>query len=142
MAALEARRVALRAILACGLALAAAAPLACGSGGSRDVPLTVGVVPIADVAPLYLGREEGFFAAEGLDVQPEVAPGGAAITPAVLDGDLQFGFSNTVSLLIAASSGRPVRIVSQGVLGGSSERTAWADLLVRRDRGIRSAKDL
>src|SRR5688500_18059927 len=96
------RRVVLRAVLACLLVVAAAVPGACGGDGDLDT-VRVGVVPIADVAPLYLGREKGFFADEGLDVEPQPATGGAAITPAVVDGDLEFGFSNTISLLIAAA---------------------------------------
>src|SRR5918992_4161668 len=71
-----------------------------------------------------------------------VAEGGAAITPAVLSGDFQVGFSNTVSLLIAASKELPVTIISQGVLGGKTKDEAWADLLVLKDGPIKEPKDL
>jgi NitT/TauT family transport system substrate-binding protein len=103
-----------------------------GGGGEAGKPATlkVGVIPIADVAPLYLGREKGFFKAEKLTIKPQLAAGGAAITPAVVSGDEQFGFSNTISLLIAASKNLPLQIVSQGVLGGKNASEAWADLLV------------
>ena len=115
----------------------------CGAGGGRDLQsIRVGVVPIADVAPLYLGREKGFFADVGLDVDPRPASGGAAIVPAVLDGQLEFGFSNTISLVIAASQGRRLQIVASGALGGTDERRAWANLLVRRDGDIADAADL
>ena len=73
-----------------------------GRGADEQTTLTVGVIPIADVAPLYLGIKEGFFEEENLKIEPQLAEGGAAITPAVLSGDFQIGFSNTVSLLIAA----------------------------------------
>jgi NitT/TauT family transport system substrate-binding protein len=100
------------------------------------------VIPIADVAPLYLGREKGFFRAEGLTIRPQLAEGGGAITPAVVSGDVQIGFSNTVSLLIAAASDVPVRIIAQGVLAGTDEERAWANLLVREDGPIASGEDL
>jgi NitT/TauT family transport system substrate-binding protein len=32
-----------------------------GSGGSGPATLKVGVLPIADVAPLYLGMKKGYF---------------------------------------------------------------------------------
>ncbi|HWM12359.1 MAG TPA: ABC transporter substrate-binding protein [Solirubrobacteraceae bacterium] len=113
-----------------------------GGGGSEQTTLRVGVIPIADVAPLYLGIEQGFFEEERLTIEPQLAEGGAAITPAVLSGDFQIGFSNTVSLLIAASKDLPVTIISQGVLGGKTEDEAWADLLVLKDGPIQEPKDL
>jgi ABC-type nitrate/sulfonate/bicarbonate transport system substrate-binding protein len=44
----------------------------CGSSGSsksggRD-HITVGVIPIVDVAPIYLGKQQGFFAKRGIDL--------------------------------------------------------------------------
>ena len=115
-----------------------------GGGGEQaeQTTLRVGVIPIADVAPLYLGIKQGFFEEENLKVEPQLAEGGAAITPAVLSGDFQIGFSNTVSLLIAASKDLPVTIISQGVLGGKTEEEAWADLLVLKDGPIKEPKDL
>src|ERR687896_1040490 len=93
------------------LALALAAGAAgCGDdddagvgGGAEPATLNVGVIPIADVAPLYLGIDKGFFKEQQLTIKPQLAEGGAAITPAVVSGDFQIGFSNTISLLIAAS---------------------------------------
>ena len=113
-----------------------------GGGGAEPATLNVGVIPIADVAPLYLGIDKGFFKEEQLTIKPQLAEGGAAITPAVVSGDFQIGFSNTISLLIAASEDLPVQIISQGVLGGTSEEEAWADLLVLKDGPIKEPKDL
>jgi NitT/TauT family transport system substrate-binding protein len=135
---------------ACVLLLALASAVAttgCGDdddGGGEGQPATlkVGVIPIADVAPLYLGMKKGFFEQEKLTIKPQLAEGGAAITPAVVSGDFQIGFSNTISLLIAASQDLPVEIISQGVLGGKTEEEAWADLLVLKDGPIKEPQDL
>jgi NitT/TauT family transport system substrate-binding protein len=130
-------------VLAC-----AAVAVGCGDdddgGGGEGEPATlnVGVIPIADVAPLYLGMDKGFFKEQQLTIKPQLAEGGAAITPAVVSGDFQIGFSNTISLLIAASQDLPVEIISQGVLGGKTEEEAWADLLVLKDGPIKDTKDL
>ena len=113
-----------------------------GGGQAEQTTLRVGVIPIADVAPLYLGIKQGFFEEENLKIEPQLAEGGAAITPAVLSGDFEIGFSNTISLLIAASKDLPVTIISQGVLGGKTEEEAWADLLVLKDGPIKEPKDL
>jgi NitT/TauT family transport system substrate-binding protein len=113
-----------------------------GGGEAGPTTLRVGVIPIADVAPLYLGIKQGFFEEEQLTIEPQLAEGGAAITPAVVAGDFQIGFSNTVSLLIAASRDLPVTIISQGVLGGKNEDEAWADLLVTKGGPIKQPQDL
>jgi NitT/TauT family transport system substrate-binding protein len=134
------------------LAVASAVTLgflaACGGGGGGgaepDAPVTVkvGVIPIADVAPLYLGMERGFFEQENLTIEPQQFAGGAEILPSVQSGDLQIGFSNTTSLLIAASKGLPVRIIAQGVQEGATEPESWTHLYVRADSDIQSPKDL
>jgi NitT/TauT family transport system substrate-binding protein len=117
-----------------------------GGGGSgeaaKPVTLKVGVIPIADVAPLYLGMKQGFFDAEKLKIQPQQAEGGAAIVPAVMSGDNQIGFSNTTSLVIASSKNLPVQIVSQGVLAGDSPEQAWDAVIVKKGSDITSPKDL
>jgi NitT/TauT family transport system substrate-binding protein len=110
--------------------------------GARSVTLTVGVIPIADVAPLYLGMDQGFFEEENLTIEPQFAEGGAAIVPSVVSGDFQIGFSNTTSLIIAATQNVPVQIISQGVLGGATTDEAWDAVLVGKDSPIRSPRDL
>ena|SRR5215208_4573994 len=140
------RAAALLAVLACAVGVAACGDDDDGGGGggaqAGTTTLRVGVIPIADVAPFYLGMKKGFFEEEGLRIKPQLAEGGAAITPAVVSGDFQIGFSNTISLLIAASQNLPVEIISQGVLAGKSEEDAWADLLVLKDGPIKDPNDL
>src|SRR5262245_35081176 len=94
--------------------LAAAAITVAACGGSNEEPagaaktaeaakpvtLTVGVLPIGDLAPLYLGMDKGFFEEEQLTIKPAVAEGGAAVVPAVMSGDDQIGFSNVTSLML------------------------------------------
>jgi NitT/TauT family transport system substrate-binding protein len=115
-----------------------------GGGGGDEAPvtLTVGLIPIADVAPLYLGMNQGFFEEENLTIETQFAEGGAAIVPSVISGDYQIGFSNTTSLIIAATQNVPVQIVSQGVLGGATTDEAWDAVMVAKDSPIRSPQDL
>ena len=114
-----------------------------GSGGAAGevTTLKVGVIPIADVAPLYLGMEKGFFKEENLAIEPQLAEGGAAIVPAVVSGDYQLGFSNVTSLIIAASKNLPIQIVSQGVLAGTGPEDAWDGVVVPKGSDIKAPKD-
>jgi NitT/TauT family transport system substrate-binding protein len=113
-----------------------------GGGGNEVTKLTVGVIPIADVAPLYVGIDQGFFKDENLEITPKLAEGGAAIIPSVLSGDYQIGFSNTTSLIIASSKKLPVQIIAQGVLGGTGDDDAWDAVVARKGSGIKTPKDL
>jgi NitT/TauT family transport system substrate-binding protein len=112
-----------------------------GGGGGEVTKLKVGVIPIADVAPLYLGMQQGFFKDENLEIEPQLAEGGAAIVPSVVSGDYQFGFSNVTSLIIAASKNLPVQIIAQGVLGGTGKDDAWDGVVVPKGSKIKTAKD-
>jgi NitT/TauT family transport system substrate-binding protein len=113
-----------------------------GAEEGQPVTLTVGVIPIADVAPLYLGMSEGFFEEENITIEPQFAEGGAAIIPSVVSGDYQIGFSNTTSLIIAGTENVPVQIISQGVLGGATVDEAWDAVIVTEDSPIESPDDL
>lgn len=144
------RRTGSVAVVAVLLALVAgcASPAADGTAqGDSDAPagaekVTVGVIPIVDVAPIYLGEKKGFFSSRGIDLDLVAAQGGAAIVTGVVSGQFQFGFSNITSLMIAASKGLPVKIVCAG---DSSTGNAGADfgaVVVAADSPIRGARDL
>jgi NitT/TauT family transport system substrate-binding protein len=94
------------------------------------------------VAPLYLGIQQGFFEEEGLDVQPAIAQGGAAIIPAVVNGDQEIGFSNIVSLLIGQIEGLPVQVISQGIQATDDPDNDTAAIAVPADSDIQEPADL
>lgn len=133
---------------AAALVLAACGgPSGAGPEGSSpdDGELTavkVGVIPIVDVAPIYLGVQEGFFEDEGLDVTLELAQGGAAIVPAVVSGEYQFGFSNVTSLLVASSQGLPLKAVAAGNFTTGTPGEDFGGVVVPEDSDIEDAADL
>src|SRR5688572_3384274 len=95
------------------LGLAACASPAADSGkppATATEKVTVGVIPIVDVAPIYLGKQKGFFSTRSIDLELVTAQGGAAIVPGVVSGQYQFGFSNVTSLIIAATKNLPLKI--------------------------------
>jgi NitT/TauT family transport system substrate-binding protein len=136
------------------LALALALPLALSACGGSDggdsasasadgtSKVTVGVIPIVDVAPIYLGIKQGFFKDEGLDLKLETAQGGAAIVPGVVSGQYQFGFSNTVSLLLANTQNVPIKVVTAGVNANQENGKDFGAVIVKAGSPIKSPKDL
>jgi len=135
-----------------GLALAAVAGLsltACGNGdgaapGEDDelTPISVGVLPIVDNAAIYLGDQEGFFEDAGLDLTLEQAQGGAALLPAVMSDEMDFGFSNVTSLLIAESQGLDVEILAGGSATTGDPDEDFAAVVVPEDSEIEDITDL
>jgi NitT/TauT family transport system substrate-binding protein len=132
------------------VALAAVVPAAaCGSSGSPSTSsgggtdqVKVGVIPIVDVAPIYLGKQKGFFSSRRIDLSLETGQGGAAIVPGVVSGKLQFGFSNVTSLLLAQSNGLPLKVVSNGVASTGVDGKDYGAIVVKAGSPIRTAADL
>jgi NitT/TauT family transport system substrate-binding protein len=132
--------------------LVTAGPAASGCGGEAAgvaetengrTTLTVQVVPIHEVAPVYLGIEKGFFAEENLDLEVKTGQGGAESVPPVINGDVQVAYSNTPSLFSAAVRGLPIEIVAPA--GGGpleKEHNPLGAVMVSKDSEIRTYADL
>lgn len=120
-------------------------PDASDAGKPASAGLTsvkVSVIPIVDVAPVYLGAQEGFFAEEGLKLELVSAQGGAAIVPAVVSGQVEFGFSNFTSLIIARSKGLPLKVVTPGAGSTGAQGKDFGGVVVKADSPLKSAADL
>ena len=115
---------------------------ATGSGSGELTEVEVGVIPIVDVAPIYLGVEEGIFEKHGLDVTLTLAQGGAAIVPAVQSGNMDFGFSNVTSLVIGRSQGLPLKLVATGPQTTGNSEDDFAAVMVPEDSDVQTAADL
>lgn len=136
------------ALAACGSSAAPTTPgtadqaTSAASGAGELTTINVGVLPITSVAALKLGIEKGFFEEEGLKVETPVAQSGAALVPAIVSGQYQFGFSNNLSLILARGKGLPVQIVRSANSADSDPTPSQEALVSLKDGGIASVKDL
>ncbi|MEV4624687.1 ABC transporter substrate-binding protein [Micromonospora sp. NPDC049523] len=111
-----------------------------GSAGPDRVK--VGAIPIVDVAPLYLGKEKGFFREQGIELEVVNTTGGAAAVPGVVSGEFDFAFGNVVSLILARSQRLPLKAIA---VGNSSTGKADADfggIVVPPGSPVQTAADL
>ncbi|MCP3805159.1 ABC transporter substrate-binding protein [Allokutzneria sp. A3M-2-11 16] len=76
--------------------------------------ITVGLMPIIDVAPVHIALKKGYFAQEGLTIESRTIQGGAAGIPGLAGGSLDFSIGNWVSFFLAQSKGIDLRLVSDG----------------------------
>ncbi|MCC3270200.1 ABC transporter substrate-binding protein [Arthrobacter gengyunqii] len=121
---------------------------ACGGGSPSSetsgglIPVEVGVIPIVDVAPIYLGVDQGFFEDEGLELTLTQAQGGAAIVPAVTSGQMEFGFSNVTSMVVGRSKGLPLKMIAPGGSSTGDVDADFASVMTLPDSGIAEIADL
>jgi NitT/TauT family transport system substrate-binding protein len=121
---------------------------ACTSGDEKSdqigglTAVGLGVIPIVDVAPVYLGKQKGFFSRRGIDLSLVQEQGGAPIVKGVLAGKYQFGFSNVTSLMAARADGAPLRVVANGVASTGRPGRDFSAIVVPYGSLVRSAKEL
>ena len=134
------------------LALLTAATLlittACGGAGGTETTaegnakVTAGVIPIVDVAPIYLGKEKGFFTKRKIDLTLQVGSGGAASVPGVVSGKFQFAFGNLTSLLVARDQDLPLKVIANGVSSTGEQGKDFGAVVVKADSPVRDAAGL
>jgi NitT/TauT family transport system substrate-binding protein len=77
--------------------------------GLRPVTLLLGFQPDVQFAPFYLAQQEGYFADAGLDVTIEHSDD---VIRLVADGQSEFGVADATDVMIARTSGIPIKYVS------------------------------
>jgi NitT/TauT family transport system substrate-binding protein len=134
-------------------ALVAALLLLTGCGGDDDdsapaggddgvTRITVGVLPIGNAAPLYLGMEKGFFREEGLELTPQVAQSGNELVTTLVSGDSQVAFLGYVPVIVARAQGLPLKVVANADTGADIAEDEWQVILSRKGSDIRQPADL
>ena len=101
----------------------------------------LGYMKIVDNAAMFVAMEKGFFKTEGLELETVPMAGGAVIVQGVTSGDLQFGWTNVISLYQAFVEGFDFKLIAGGATNvrGSNETHA---IIVGKDSPIKLAKDL
>jgi NitT/TauT family transport system substrate-binding protein len=113
-----------------------------GGGGSGPTTVTVGTLPIANAAPMYLGMKKGFFREEKLTLKPQVGEGGATLIPTLVTGDAQFAFVGVIPAITAVGKKVPIKIVTSSDDAAATEAKDWQTLVVPKGSPIESVRDL
>jgi NitT/TauT family transport system substrate-binding protein len=129
-------------LAACGSGGGSASPASSSPGGAVT-PVTVGYVPYADDASLFLAKESGYFTRHGLDVTLTPAANPIAVVSSMVSGQEQFGFITTPVLVNVNAKGTPLKCVS--TVDGQQPTDPAKDgtmLVAAKGSGITSVKDL
>jgi NitT/TauT family transport system substrate-binding protein len=121
-------------------ACAAVAALAALAGSSLAAPVVATTTAAADGAPMFVAKEEGFYAKHGIDVQPTLTAIMPNIPPAILSGSVQIGLVTTTTFLQAVDGGLDL----VALVGGSivSRKLDNMGLMAREGSTIKTAQDL
>lgn len=132
-------------VILASLMLAAPGPAQAGAAaaGRPDV-VTVGTLKLIGGAPLYVGVEKGYFAAEGLDVRFEWFAAASPIAVAVASGDLDVGATGITGALFnsIAQGARILLVADRGSERPGYHLNALVTSRARHEAGLRSVRDL
>jgi NitT/TauT family transport system substrate-binding protein len=130
----------LLAVAGCGGGTAPSAQT--GPSLTAPVAIKVGDIEGAPASFIAFGVQKGIFAEHRLNVELVVQQGGAAIIPNLASGEMHIGGSNVVSVLLARSTGLPMKIIAPGTSVGSDPNTDFSAVIVAPDSQVTTARDL
>jgi len=127
-----------RRLLQVTAAIPAAAVLPALAQGPKPTTVTVSHFPIAGIASIYVGEQQGFFKAEGITLQRETVKLPADAVANLIGGRLQVGFINVGGLSQAAIQGLPLKVLSSMYFSEGKD----TGLYVRGDSPIKRLADM
>jgi len=111
-----------------------------GCKNKSENEISLGYIPITDAGALYVAKEKGYFAEHNIKVELVKMSGGSLIINAIGTEDVQVGFSNTMSYLLAKSKG--IDLVSMGGIAYNDSSSIEGAVLALENSKINSFKDL
>jgi NitT/TauT family transport system substrate-binding protein len=122
----------IRALAAALCALVLAGP----AWGADKVTLMLNWYVYGEHAPFFYGKDKGFYAAQGIDLEIQEGRGSAVTAQAVAAKTVQFGYLDVATMIRAASKGAP--LVAVGVLLQTSPMSAMG----LAEKNIRKPEDI
>jgi len=119
------------AVLAVASAFTLAAPAE--AQGLKNIKVTI-PVPVLTFYPLYVGRDRGFFAKQGFDVEIIQTSGDGPDVDALISGSVQFTVSTPNRLFMAYEQGKPLLAVAN--LGNRMAIECWMNKEVATKLGV------
>lgn len=131
------------ALTACGGGATGSSSSSSGGSSSSTGPtkITVNVLPVTGGAALVLGKKEGVFEENGLDVDMKFTQITASV-PSVQSGEADFAYLNAPAVLAARGNKVPIRSVATLSTAGPDPESNPIQLMVPTSSAITSPKDL
>jgi NitT/TauT family transport system substrate-binding protein len=112
------------------------------TGGSAAlVPVRVGIIPIIETMPTWVGKAQGFFRDEGLEVELIPNAGGAVGIPAMQGGSIDLTYADVGTILKATEQGLKLRIVTPSGIVAHNATKDSAHFLSLKDGPVEKLTD-
>ena len=105
--------------------------------GKEKVVLLLNWYTYSEHAPLYLGKERGYFDQEGIDLDIQEGRGSGTTVQAVAAGTATFGYADIATMIKAASKGAPVTAVGVALQTSPMSVMGFADKNIRKPEDIK-----
>src|SRR6478735_7823359 len=115
--------------------------LAAPPAATAQEKIRLGLLPFSESLGAVIAERQGFFKAEGLDVEVTKFESGALAVPVLQSGRIDIAFSNTVSTLQAIEQGLDAILLAPGAVVRSSPPDTTTALIVRKGT-VSTLKDL
>lgn len=128
-----------RRILTQALAAAALATAFAGNAQAQareKVVLLLNWYVYSEHAPFFLGKDKGFYEAEGIDLEIQEGRGSGVSVQAVAAGSATFGYVDVPTMIRAATKGAPVKAV------GVALQVSPMAVIGHSDKNIKTPKDI
>lgn len=95
--------------------IVASSPVAASEVPGELATVKMGFVPVSVFAPVFIAKEKGYFAEEGIDLQLEPFPGGSNAVVLVASGDLDLGIGGAgPAFWNGSEQGLPITVIAPG----------------------------
>ncbi len=105
--------------------------------GKEKVVLLLNWYTYSEHAPLYLGKERGYFDQEGIDLDIQEGRGSGITVQAVAAGTATFGYADIATMIKAASKGAPVTAVGVALQTSPMSVMGFAEKNIRKPEDIK-----
>jgi NitT/TauT family transport system substrate-binding protein len=124
-----------------GFALIAAAWAGLIAPAAAATPVRVVYIPIVDALPLFVAKDNGFFAKRGLDVSATAVANQGVVVSSLASKSADIGFTVTISMLQAREAGLQMKAVA-GAAAFPIPMPRNVGVVARTGSGIKAPADL
>ncbi len=115
--------------------------LAIPVAATAQTKLRVGLLPFSESLAAVIADREGYFKAEGLEIEITQFQSGAMALPVLQSGRIDIAISNTVATLLAIGQGLDAVVLAPAAVVRSAPPDTTTALIVRKDE-VKSMKEL
>jgi NitT/TauT family transport system substrate-binding protein len=124
-----------------GTALLCLGTVAMPVAAAAQTKLRVGLLPFSEALAAVIADKEGFFKAEGLEIEITQFQSGALAVPVLQSGRIDIAFSNTVSTLQAIAQGLDAVVLAPAAVVRAAPPDTTTAILVLKG-AVKSIKEL